>query len=167
MTTVGTAAPFSWCRRHTTAWQAMGTVALRVLQMIVLIRAYRAACQIEQARRVVAEELTLVERNGLHYGEAKLWRLKGELLLYGENVDETAAEACFHRAITIAQRQGARLWELRATISLARLWQRQGRGEEARQILAAILGWFSEGFETADLIEARALLAELTHSVFG
>ncbi|MFN8475370.1 MAG: AAA family ATPase [Anaerolineae bacterium] len=149
------------------AWQAMGTVALRVLQMIVLIRAYRAAGQIEQARRVVTEELTLVERNGLHYGEAKLWRLKGELLLSGENVDETAAEACFYRAITIAQRQGARLWELRAIISLVRLWQRQGRHEDARQRLAAIYGWFSEGFETSDLIEARALLEELTHSLSG
>ncbi len=145
-------------------WEAMGTTALRVLQLIVLIRAYRAAGHVEEALRIVAQALPLAERGGLRYGEAKLWRLRGELLLSGENVDETAAEACFQRAIAIARQQGARLWELRASVSLARLWQRQARGDDARALLAAIHGWFSEGFDTPDLTEARTLLDELTPS---
>jgi predicted ATPase len=75
--------------------------------------------------------------------------------------DETAAEASFHTAISIARRQDARSWELRATLSLARLWQQQGKTNDARECLAAIYGWFTEGFDTPDLMDARKLLAEL------
>jgi predicted ATPase len=76
--------------------------------------------------------------------------------------DDAEAEASFHRAVEVARRQQARSWELRATTSLARLWQKQGKREEARRILAEIYGWFTEGFDTADLIEARTLLEELS-----
>ncbi len=75
---------------------------------------------------------------------------------------EEEAEACFHKAIEIAQRQGAKSLELRAVMSLARLWQKQGKKEDARQMLAEIYGWFTEGFDTADLKEAKVLLEELS-----
>jgi predicted ATPase len=75
---------------------------------------------------------------------------------------EREAEECFHKAIEIARRQSAKSLELRATVSLSRLWQQQGKTVEARQLLAEIYGWFTEGFETADLQEAKALLEELT-----
>jgi predicted ATPase len=83
------------------------------------------------------------------------------LLLRQANPDASQAEACFHQALAIARRQQARSWELRAATSLSRLWQHEGRREEARKLLGEIFGWFTEGFDTADLKEARALLEEL------
>ncbi len=77
---------------------------------------------------------------------------------------QSEAEACFHQAITIARRQSAKLWELRAVMSLSRLWQQQGKKDEAQQLLAEIYGWFTEGFDTKDLQEAKALLEELAAS---
>jgi predicted ATPase len=88
--------------------------------------------------------------------------LRGELLQ--QRGDDVEAEASFDRAIDVARRQQARSWELRATVSLCRLWQRQGKREEARQRLERIYGWFTEGFDTPDLIEARTLLADLSSS---
>ncbi len=76
--------------------------------------------------------------------------------------DEAEVEACFHRAIEVARRQQAKSWELRATVSLCRLWQKQGKTEEARKILQEIYDWFTEGFDTKDLKEAKALLEELS-----
>ena len=92
--------------------------------------------------------------------EAELHRLRGELLLQRGD-DPQHAEDCFRQAIAIAQRQGAQSWELRATTSLARLLRDQGRRDEAREMLATIYNWFSEGFDTPDLVDARALLDEL------
>src|SRR5262249_15123049 len=77
---------------------------------------------------------------------------------------EAEAEACFHKAIEVARRQQAKSWELRATVSLARLWQNQGKRKEAHKLLAEVYGWFTEGFDTKDLQEARALLEELSRS---
>jgi predicted ATPase len=88
-----------------------------------------------------------------------LYRLRGELLLSAHN--EAAVEACFHQALDIARRRQARSLELRAAMSLARLWQRQGKRAKAHQLLAPIYGWFTEGFDTADLQEAKVLLDEL------
>src|SRR5712691_8287056 len=102
-----------------------------------------------------------------HYVEAELYRLKGELTLKQSRVQRLAssvqkeAEECFHKAIDIARRQQAKSWELRAVTSLARLWQQQSKKEEARRLLAEIYGWFTEGFDTADLKDAKALLEEL------
>jgi predicted ATPase len=90
-----------------------------------------------------------------------LHRLKGGLLLARSGEDQTEAEACFRQALDIARRQQAKSLELRAAMSLSLLWQRQGKREEARQLLAEIYGWFTEGFDTADLQEAKALLDEL------
>jgi serine/threonine protein kinase/tetratricopeptide (TPR) repeat protein len=110
----------------------------------------------------IAEALGLVEHTGERVWEAELWRLKGALLLKANASNAQAeAEGCYHKAIEIAQRQSAKAWELRAATSLARLWQQQGKTAEARQMLAGIYGWFTEGFDTADLKEAKALLDEL------
>jgi predicted ATPase len=106
------------------------------------------------------EALSFVEKSGERYHEAELYRLEGELhLLGGES--ETETEASFQRAIEIARRQSAKSWELRATTSLARLWQLQGKHAEARKRLAEIYGWFTEGFDTQDLKDAKALLQDL------
>ena len=110
----------------------------------------------------VAEALAAVDKNGERWWEAELYRLQGELLLSssGRRQQAEEAEACFQQALDVARRQQAKSLELRAAMSLARLWQGQGKHAEARQLLAPIYNWFTEGFDTVDLREARALLAE-------
>jgi predicted ATPase len=108
----------------------------------------------------VAEALALVERRDERMWEAEINRVKGELLL--ESGGSSEAETCFRHAIDIARRQSAKSLELRATTSLARLLDKQGRRDEARRMLGEIYGWFTEGFDTADLKEAKALLEELS-----
>ena len=94
--------------------------------------------------------------------EAELYRLKGELLLRRLSLTQHAqAEACFQQALVIARHQQAKSWELRAAMSLSRLWQQQGKRAEAWELLAPVYGWFTEGFDTADLQDARGLLEEL------
>ena len=111
---------------------------------------------------MVDKALALIEQKDTHYHEAEHHRIKGELLLLrGEAKAEVEAEACYHKAIELARQQQAKSWELRAVMSLCRLWQRQGKREEARQLLAEIYGWFTEGFDTPDLKDARELLEEL------
>ena len=110
---------------------------------------------------VLAEALTLVETTGERWYEPELYRLKGALLLQQSSSNQTEAESCFHHAISIAQSQQAKSWELRAATSLTRLWQRQGKCQEAYDLLAPVYGWFTEGFDTADLQEAKALLEAL------
>jgi Double zinc ribbon len=111
--------------------------------------------------------LTVVDEAGSHFYVAELWRLKGKLTLAQSSVQSLAssvqkeAEECFLKAIEIARRQQAKSWELRASTSLARLWQQQGKKTEAHEMLAKIYGWFTEGFDTKDLQEAKALLEEL------
>jgi predicted ATPase len=96
------------------------------------------------------------------YYEAELYRLEGELRLRLDTPDELRAETGFRRALEIARQQQAKSWELRAATSLARLWAGQARRTDARDLLAPIYGWFTEGFDTADLKDAKALLAELS-----
>jgi predicted ATPase len=104
-----------------------------------------------------------VERAGERVVEAEIWRIKGELLLSAAASNtEAEAEHCFQQAIDIARRQKAKSWELRAATSLARVWQRQGKTAAARHVLAETYGWFTEGFGTADVKDAKALLADLT-----
>jgi predicted ATPase len=114
-----------------------------------------------------------VDNTGERYWEAELWRRKGELLQQSgvwvsaplespsHHPHAVEAAACFQQAITVARHQQAKALELRAATSLARLWQQQGKRAEAHELLAAIYGWFTEGFETADLQDAKALLEEL------
>ena len=113
----------------------------------------------QEALDAVEEGLAVSERNGERYYDAELWRLKGELLKLQEATPE--AEACFQKAIEIARQQAAKSLELRASTSLASLWQKQGKQKEAHRALSGIYEWFTEGFDTADLVDAKALLAEL------
>jgi DNA-binding SARP family transcriptional activator/predicted ATPase len=143
--------------------QAMDTKLQRSHSLALLAEAQASTGQVEEGLSTLAEALALVGETGERYYEAEIHRLVGELLLMQGN--EAEAETSFQYAIEVARRQQARSWELRATTSLARLWQKQGREEEARQVLAEIHGWFTEGFDTPDLREAKALLDELTQAV--
>jgi predicted ATPase len=102
-----------------------------------------------------------VDTTGERSYAAEVYRLKGELLLRQATADEAQAETCLHQALDIARHQEAKSWELWVALSLSRLWQRQGKHAEAHQLLAEIYGWFTEGFDTVDLQEAKALLEEL------
>src|SRR5262249_44870531 len=126
-----------------------------------LAEASRKAGQIEEGLRVVAEALAMSDRSRGHPRLVELYRLKGEMLLTRSSVHQAEAETCFCQAHDIARHQQAKSLELRAAMSLARLWQRQGKRAEAQALLAPVYGCFTEGFDTADLQEARALLAEL------
>ena len=117
------------------------------------------AGQIGEAGALLSQALQIVETTGERWFEAELRRRKGQLLL--RQGDAEAAEELYHKALSIAREQEAKLWELRAAVSLVRLWGDQGRRAEARDLLAPIYGWFTEGFDTADLWEAKALLDEL------
>jgi len=123
--------------------------------------AYGKAGQPEGGLGVVAEALGSARKTGLRYYEAELHRIQGELLLKRTDTDEEEAEGCFQEALQVARSQGAKSLELRAAMSSSRLWQKQGKRDKARQLLAGIYDWFTEGFDTADLREAKALLEEL------
>jgi predicted ATPase len=129
-----------------------------------MAEACRRTGRVEEGQRVVSEGLAEIEQNGVRYYEAELNRLEGELRLGLEAADDQRAEASFRRAIDIARAQQAKSLELQAATSLARLWQRQGKREDARNLLAPVFGWFTEGFDTVDLQQAKALLAELTEA---
>jgi predicted ATPase len=141
------------------AWQAMGEALYQPRFRALLAEIYGNVGQTEAGLTVLAEVLAEVHTNGLCYCEAELYRLKG-MLLQGVG-GSSEAEACFHQALDVARRQQAKSWELRAATSLARLWQQQGKWAEARELLAPIYGWFTEGFDTADLLEAQTLLRTL------
>src|SRR5262249_10328932 len=109
-----------------------------------------------------AEALALVEQTGERHYESEIWRINGDLLLQAASSDaHVEGESCYRRALATARRQSGKTCELRAATSLARLWQQQGKIDEARQLLAEIYGWFGEGFGTPDLQHAASLLEEL------
>jgi predicted ATPase len=116
---------------------------------------------VEEAWRLLTDALTALEVSARGALLAETYRLQGELLLQQAVPDAVRAEACFQHALCIAHRQQAKSWELRAAISLSRLWQQQDKREAARTVLAPIYGWFTEGFDTADLQEAQALLEKV------
>ena len=116
--------------------------------------------QAEAGLTIVAEALDAVN-SGVRWHEAELHRIKGELLLTQHSNDPASAEKCFRTAIKVARMQCAKSWELRATMSLAHLLNKTGHRDEARTMLAEIYNWFTEGFDTADLKDAKALLDEL------
>ncbi len=161
----------------------------RPAYFVILAAAYEKAGPAEEGLRVVAEALAMADKTGERYYDPELYRLKGQLRLQsktslGQVSDksrasqnqaedtstrhptpstqaEAEAEACFLKAIEIARQQQAKSWELRAVMSLSRLWQRQGKTKQTHKMLAEIYGWFTEGFDTKDLQEAKALLEEL------
>jgi hypothetical protein len=179
-------------RQGMAAHLATGAKVFRPYNFSLLAEAYGKVGQAEEGLTVLAEPLLdLVHETGERVAGAELYRLKGQLMLRSqiglrqvsdksktspnksEDPDtqhlapstqaETEAEACFLKAIEIARQQSAKSWELRASTSLAGLWQQQGKKTEARQMLAEIYNWFSEGFDTKDLQEAKALIEELNH----
>jgi predicted ATPase len=125
----------------------------------LLARACELGGQIEEAVTRLDDALQIVERTGERWFVAELYRQKGELLLRQGHSE--AAEELYRKALSIAERQEAKLWELRAAVSLTRLRRDQGRCAEARDLLAPVYDWFTEGFNTADLKEAKGLLDEL------
>ena len=156
-----------------TAYGATGAKYCRPFWLTMLAEAYGQVGRADEGLRALDEALAHVDRSGERFWEAELHRLQGELLLSqstGQSSAPTAApersliaeaEACFARALDIARRQQAKSWELRTAMSLSRLWQRQGKRAAAYDLLTPVYGWFTEGFNTADLQEARALLEEL------
>jgi predicted ATPase len=159
------------------AFRATGAELYRPYFLALLAEAYGKAEQGEKGLAVLAEALAVLDNTGERFCEAELHRLKGQLTLQKFQVSgskfqvastqhltpdpQAEAEECFQKAIEIARRQRAKSWELRAVMSLSRLWQQQGKKDEARQMLAEIYNWFTEGFDTKDLQEAKALLEEL------
>jgi predicted ATPase len=142
-------------------YRATGAEILRPYWLALLAEAQGAIGEPEAGLTVVTEAMTVVDKTGERWHEPELYRLKGELLLQQNAAHQDEAETCFAQAITIAQSQQAKSWELRAATSLATLWQQQGKRKEAYDLLAPVYGWFTEGFDTADLKDAKTLLEEL------
>jgi predicted ATPase len=124
--------------------------------------AYAELHQFDDAWRCVDEALTLIEKTKERWCEAEVNRIAGEIMLKSPERDAAKAAAYFERALSVARKQQARSWELRAAMSMARLWRVQGKRDEARELLAPVYGWFTEGLDTLDLREAKALMEQLT-----
>src|SRR5262249_52446908 len=143
------------------AWRATGAEILRPSFLALLAEAYGTMGQPDAGLKVLTEALALVDKTGERWCEAEIHRLKGALLLQQSSDNQVEAESCFHNALDIAHNQQAKSFELRTATSLARLWQRQGKRQEAHDLLAPVYDWFTEGFDTADLQEAEVLLDAL------
>jgi predicted ATPase len=156
------------------ACEATGTQQHHASYLVFLADALGASSRIEEGLDALERATEAVHRTKEHFFEAELYRIKGELILKSDRSLQTSksaqpmtgnlqseAEVCFDKAIEIARRQGARGMELRAATSLARLWQLQGKRQEARRLVEEIYCWFTEGFDAADLKDAKALLDEL------
>lgn len=153
-------------RQGLAASRAMGAGVGVPYWLALLAELYGKVGQVEEGLPLLTEALTVVDKTGERFYEAELYRLKGELSLQS-NVQSPESrvkevEECFLQAIEISRRQQAKSLELRAVTSLARLWQRQGKRIEAHKLLSEVYNWFTEGFDTKDLQEAKALLEELS-----
>jgi predicted ATPase len=141
--------------------QAAGTEIQRAYSLGLLANGYKQAGQFGEGIAILDEALAAVDKTGARWAEAELYLFKGELLARRAASDVQQAENCFHQSLAVSRRQQAKSLELRAAMSMSRLWQRQGKLDEARNLLGEIFGWFTEGFATADLKQAKALLNEL------
>ena len=139
--------------------RATGAVLHTPLALCFLAEGYANVGQLKEGLNCLAEAAQIIETTGERYYEAELFRLRGDLL--NATGDPSAAELNYHQALAIAKRQGAKPHELRAATSLARLWRDQGKRAESRDLLAPVYNWFTEGFDTPDLKETKALLDEL------
>jgi predicted ATPase len=139
----------------------VGPESLRPHWLALLAEAYGQAGQPEVGLQVLAEAVTLMTTRELWWSAAEMARLQGALRLQLANPDVPQVEACFRQALAVARRQQAKALELRAALSLSRLWQQQGKQAAARALLAPIYAWFTEGFNTSDLQDAKALLGAL------
>jgi predicted ATPase/class 3 adenylate cyclase len=142
------------------AYRATGATRARPYQLALLAETSAQVGHTTEGLEALGEALATLDKSGVRWWAAELHRLRGELLLQHAGAQPGEAEACFQRALAVARRQQAKSLELRAAMSLARLWQRQGKRTAAYELLAPIYGWFTEGFDTADLQEAKALLEE-------
>jgi predicted ATPase len=143
------------------AWRSTGATSLIPFYLTYLARAYAEVGQFDDAWRCIGEAMAAMERTKEKWCEAEVHRTAGEIALKSPEPDAAKAEAYFERARTVARQQQAKSWELRTAMSMARLWRDQGKQQQAREQLAPVYGWFTEGFDTRDLKEAKALLAEL------
>ena len=149
-------------RQGLTDWRACGAGLNVPCALTLMAEGYGSLNQVEAGLDALKEGLNVMERTGEHWWKAEVHRLQGDLLLHQATPNVAQAETCFHQSISIAQHQSAKSLELRAATSLAKLWQSQGKRDEARELLEPVYSWFTEGFDTADLIEAKALLDELS-----
>jgi predicted ATPase len=131
------------------------------LYLSYLASAHAELSQFDDAARCIAEAITAMETTKERWCEAEVHRFAGEIALKSSKPDTAKAEAYFERSLAVARKRQAKSWELRAAMSMARLWRDQGKRNEARDLLAPVYGWFTEGFDTLDLKEAKALLEEL------
>jgi predicted ATPase len=144
------------------AYRSTGTTLWMPLYLSHLGIAYAELHQFDDAWRRIGEAMTAIEATGERWFEAEVNRIAGEIALKSPDMDTVKAEAYFQRALSVARQQQAKSWELRAAMSMARLWRDQGKRDEARELFAPVYGWFTEGFDTRDLREAKALLDELS-----
>ena len=142
-------------------YQSTGATTFLTWFLSYLTRAYAELGQFNDAWRRIGEMMTAVQTTKESWCEADLHRIAGEIALKSPEPDAAKAEGYFERALAISRQQQAKSWELRAAMSMTRLWRDQGKVQQARQLLAPVYGWFTEGFETRDLKEAKALLEEL------
>ena len=150
--------------RGIAAFRATGAELYRPYFLGLLAEAYGRRARTDKGLEALDEALALVDKTGERFHESEFHRLKGQLLLARSMDNHPEAEACFHRALTIARHHQAKSLELRAAVHLSRLWKQQGQYDRARRLLEEIYGWFTEGFDTGDLTEARVLLDELRES---
>jgi predicted ATPase len=141
-----------------TSLRSIGATLYEPRHLSFLAMAYAELGQIDDAWRCIDDAIERVERSKEKWGEAEVHRIAGEIALKSLAPDPEKAEAYFDRALAVARAQQSKSWELRAAMSMARLWRDQGKREEARELLAPVYGWFTEGFDTRDLKEAEALL---------
>jgi class 3 adenylate cyclase/predicted ATPase len=144
-----------------TAWRSTGATLWTPLYLSFLTRAYADVRQFDDAWRCIGEAMAAIETTKERWFEAEIHRMAGEIALKSPDPDAAKAEAYFQRALAVARKQQAKSWELRAAMSMARLWRDQGKRDEARDLLAPVYGWFTEGFDTLDLKEAKVLLDAL------
>ena len=144
-----------------TSLRSAGANLYEPMHLQYLARAYAELGQLDDAWRCIDDAIEKVERSKEKWCEAEVHRIAGEIALRSLTPDQEKAKVSFERALAIARQQQAKSWELRAAMSMARLWHDQGKPQEARELLAPVYGWFTEGFDTLDLKEAKALLDEL------
>ena len=144
-----------------TAWRSTGATVFAPMLLSYLAVAHAELGQFDDAWRCMSEAITAAETTKETWFEAEMHRIAGQITLKSPAPDAPKAEAYFARALAVARSQQAKSWELRAAMSMARLWRDQGKRDEARDLLAPVYGWFTEGFDTLDLKEAKALLEQL------
>jgi predicted ATPase len=144
------------------AWRPTGATLWMPLHMSYLTRAYAELGKFNDAWCSIGEAMAAMETTGERWCEAEVHRTAGEIAMIAPKRDMPKAEEFFERSLAVARQQQAKSWELRAATSMARLWRDQGKAQQARELLAPVYGWFTEGFDTRDLKEAKALLEELS-----